>query len=103
MSRSLTTDLEFRALDKRSWRLCDRRASARDSASLVAYVELVRGGYDVVWMQGSVKPSTFQSLDEVLAAAAVRRPSPQPRPSVQPDRRVVAHPKQSLSQRGSAR
>jgi len=86
MSRSLTTDLEFRALDKRSWRLCDRRASARDSASLVAYVERIRGGYEVVWMQGSVKLSTFRSLDDVLAAAAVRRPSPQAGSSAQPDR-----------------
>jgi hypothetical protein len=72
MQRSLRAEIEFKPLDRRSWRVCDRRAGYRDAAGLIGYVERVREGYDVVWMVGPRTPSRFGSLEAVLDAAVIR-------------------------------
>ena len=72
MQRSLRAEIEFKPLDRRSWRVCDRRAGYSDPASLIGYVERIRAGYDVVWMVGPRTPSRFESLEAVLDSAVIR-------------------------------
>jgi len=72
MQRSLRAEIEFKPLDRRSWRVCDRRAGYGDAAGLIGYVERVREGYDVVWMVGPRTPSRFESLEAVLDSAVIR-------------------------------
>lgn len=72
MQRSLRAEIEFKPLDRRSWRVCDRRAGSCDAAGLIGYVERVREGYDVVWMLGPRTPSRFESLEAILDAAVIR-------------------------------
>jgi hypothetical protein len=72
MQRSLRAEIEFKPLDRRSWRVCDRRAGVRDAAGLIGYVERVGDGYDVVWMVGPRTPARFRSLEAVLDSAVIR-------------------------------
>ena len=72
MQRSLRAEIEFKPLDRRSWRICDRRAGYSDPTSLIGYVERIREGYDVVWMVGPRTPFRFESLQAVLDSAVIR-------------------------------
>ena len=72
MQRSLRAEIEFKPLDRRSWRVCDRRAGLGDAAGLIGYVERAGDGFDVVWMVGPRTPSRFQSLEAVLDSAVIR-------------------------------
>lgn len=65
----ISADLELNPIDERSWRICDTRWRDDDAPHVVAYVELVEGAYDVVWMRGARRRSRLGSLEECLRSA----------------------------------
>jgi len=62
--------LELTPLADRSWRLCDRRVSGRDAASVVAYIELLDDGvYEAVWVSAGVGSARFATLESLMRAS----------------------------------
>lgn len=59
----------FDAFDDRSWRLLDTAVEPRQAGNVVAYVEKIRGDYEVIWVWGTHGSDRFSSLDAVKAAA----------------------------------
>lgn len=61
--------LELIPIDEGRWRLCDGRAQRSDASYVVAYIEEVDDGLDVVWLRGGRLPARFAHIDEVTAVA----------------------------------
>lgn len=53
-----------------SWRLRDRDVPESDAQSLVAYIERRDGRYEMTWIHDEVDDGSYDSLGELLAAAA---------------------------------
>jgi len=63
-------DLELAALSSTEWRVTNRRVSVDDARSLVAFVEKVRGGYELMRFGDPIEFGRFASLDAVLTHLA---------------------------------
>ena len=74
MAEGPVHQLEFVPLGEGAWRLCDRKLSDHDPASVVAYVEEGVMGFDVVWLHRIGGRSRFSSLGDVLLAAIDESP-----------------------------
>ncbi|WP_448390195.1 hypothetical protein [Microbacterium aurum] len=64
--------LDLQAIDTDAWRLCDTRAPVTDASYIVAYVERVDDGFEVVWMRGTQRRCRMAALEECAEAAARR-------------------------------
>jgi len=62
----LDDHLELLPIDADAWRMCDRRMRASDAEFVVAYIERVDEGFDVVWMRGPRRRSRLRTLEECL-------------------------------------
>ncbi|WP_454117381.1 hypothetical protein [Microbacterium lacticum] len=59
-------------IDDRAFRIRVRAGADACSAPVLAYVEQVDGGFEVVWTSGSRRRAFFATLDECAEAAASR-------------------------------
>lgn len=59
-------------IDDRAFRIRVRADADARSAPVLAYVEQVDGGFEVVWTSGSRRRAFFATLDECAEAAAAR-------------------------------
>lgn len=80
--------LELERLSDDGWRLCDTSAPPDDAAHVLAYIEQLDAGVDVVWLYGAFGRDRFDAIDEALVVAtallaeadarSARRPVPIP-------------------------
>ncbi|RLK52638.1 hypothetical protein [Microbacterium telephonicum] len=52
------------------WRLCDDGVAGGDAAHVIAYVESIAAGFDVVWCTGPRRRQQFSRWTAVMDAAA---------------------------------
>jgi len=57
-------------LGRGSWRLCDRRVSQDDAASVIAYVERNAEWLEIVWLLRCGEPVRAATMAEAVDAAA---------------------------------
>lgn len=62
--------LVLERLSADGWRLCDESIAPDDAAHVLAYIEQMDAGVDVVWLYGAFGHDRFETLDEAFAVAA---------------------------------
>lgn len=67
-------ELALSPLGQDAWRLCDPAISASDAENVIAYVEQSAVCYGVTWVHGGFGTAWFDTMDEVMAAAATHVP-----------------------------
>ena len=71
MSRRLRAHrLELVPLQGNGWRLCDAGVPVDDPAHLLAYIEELDKGVDVVWLYGAFGHDHYDSVEAALEVAA---------------------------------
>ncbi|KQX06661.1 hypothetical protein ASC59_02060 [Leifsonia sp. Root1293] len=69
--------LRVDAIAEESWRLCDRGVAENDARCLLAYLERVENGYELMWM--APVPGVcqwFESFGDAIRTVSRRMPSP---------------------------
>lgn len=69
-SHDVVDDLELTSLSSTEWRVTNRHVSLDDARSLVAFVEKVGGGYELMRFGDPIEFGRFASLDALLAHLA---------------------------------
>ena len=64
--------IRIHPLGEGAWRVCDTSVSPNDAESVLAYVERKGERYRVTWVRGGRSAVSFESLDDILRAAAAR-------------------------------
>lgn len=62
--------LELVPLEGDGWRLCDTSAPVDDPAHLIAYIERLEEGVDVVWLYGAFGHDHYDSVQDALEVAS---------------------------------
>lgn len=67
---TLDDDLELSAISSTEWRVTNRHVAVDDARSLVAFVEKVGGGYELMRFGDPIEFGRFVSLNALLAHLA---------------------------------
>ena len=62
--------LRLQPIGEDAWRLCDGSVDECDAAVVLAYIERRDGRFEVTWVRAGAGTRRFESMDEVLDAAA---------------------------------
>ena len=68
--RLRTIDIRLDALSKTEWRVCDDRLDEDDHLSILGFIELRNGHFEVTTMSAPGERSMFESLAQARAAFA---------------------------------